>query len=322
MKKLLSKPGFEVIFSLSLFAILCLPPLVVAQTKKDIEIKIINGDTTINGTDIKKLNAQERADALQEIGKMGTITFRRMGKDGQADIIIRRRKEMRGDNLLREQNGNGNRQPSMNGNDDPASSPYKTDFYSNNDALEPNQPRIRLRRPGGIQVDSTVVFRYKDNGPLRLDLNVAPPLMPQGRFRPARPNERDRFMTYKHRNTQTFNYSNTGNDGISTNISFNVSDAKAEEAKKISGLEKPILAVNDINLSPEFSTGKTFLSFNLALKNTATLKLTDSDGKVLITGKVIAGSYNKKITLPLNGIYFLIVKQGASSAVKRIVKEN
>lgn len=322
MKKLLSKPGFEVIFSLSLFAILCLPPLVIAQTTKDIEIKIVNGDTTINGTDIKKLNAEERADALQEIGKMGTMTFRRMGKDGQADIFIRRRKDLRGDNLLREQNGNRNRQPNMNGNDDPSSSPYKTDFYSNNDALEPNQPRIRLRRPGGLKVDSTVVFRYKDNGPLRLDLNEAPPLMPQGRLRPARPNERDRFMTYKHHNTQTFNYTNTGNDGISTNISFNVSDATKEDLKNIAGADKTTLAINDITLSPEFSTGKTFLSFNLALKNTATLKLTNSDGKVLIADKIIAGNYNKKITLPLNGIYFLIVKQGANAAVKRIVKEN
>ncbi|WP_186461772.1 T9SS type A sorting domain-containing protein [Mucilaginibacter pallidiroseus] len=64
MKKILTKPGFEVIFSLTLITIMALPPLVLAQTQKSIEIKIVNGDTTINGKNIKKLNAAERKDAL------------------------------------------------------------------------------------------------------------------------------------------------------------------------------------------------------------------------------------------------------------------
>jgi hypothetical protein len=66
MKKFI-KPNFEFIFSVSLIAILGLPPLVLAQNQKNIEIKIVNGDTTINGKDIKKLSAQERKEALAEI---------------------------------------------------------------------------------------------------------------------------------------------------------------------------------------------------------------------------------------------------------------
>ncbi len=59
MKKFI-KPGFEFIFSVSLMVILGLPPLVLAQSQKNIKIKIINNDTTVNGRDIKTSNLKMR----------------------------------------------------------------------------------------------------------------------------------------------------------------------------------------------------------------------------------------------------------------------
>jgi len=73
MKKHLFKPGFEFIFSLCLLAILGLPPLVFGQATKDLQITINNGDTTINGKNIKTLSAADRKDALKDINQIGSI---------------------------------------------------------------------------------------------------------------------------------------------------------------------------------------------------------------------------------------------------------
>ncbi len=123
------------------------------------------------------------------------------------------------------------------------------------------------------------------------------------------------------RNSQVFNYSNTDNDGISTNISFRVTEPSKEKLKRIAGTDKAGLAINDLNLTPEFSTGKTNLSFSLPAKTIADVKFTDTAGNVLWADNATTGSFSKKISLPLNGVYYLQVKQGASVAVKKIVKE-
>ena len=70
MKKTYLKHGFEVIFSLSLMAILALPAIVFAQNQKDLEITIQNGDTTVNGKKIKELTLDEREAALNDINKL------------------------------------------------------------------------------------------------------------------------------------------------------------------------------------------------------------------------------------------------------------
>src|ERR1700754_4602523 len=74
MRKLLIKPGFELIFALSLIAIMGLPPLVFAQDRKDLEIKITNGDTVINGKNIKSLSPLERKQALKDIENLGSLS--------------------------------------------------------------------------------------------------------------------------------------------------------------------------------------------------------------------------------------------------------
>jgi len=80
MKKHTFKPGFEFIFSLCILAVLGLPPLVFAQTTKDLQITINNGDTTINGKNIKDLSATERKDALKNISQIRIISSDDIGR--------------------------------------------------------------------------------------------------------------------------------------------------------------------------------------------------------------------------------------------------
>ncbi|RFZ81226.1 T9SS C-terminal target domain-containing protein [Mucilaginibacter terrenus] len=321
MKKLF-KSRFEIVFSLSLVAILGLPPIVLAQDTKSIEIHINNGDTTINGRDIKKLTPQERKDALGEIDKIGNITFKHSDKDGKRDIVIRR-------NSIIRRNGNvDDKTPRMFGNGDNATSPYTMEFYRNGDTAR-KAFRFKLRKLR--DADSTFSFRMDDNtgnvridgdGPLRMD----GPLRFDGgepmRLRLRRPRApREMNLGFDGRNAQTFNYSSIDNDGISNEVSFHVIDAPTETVKRMAGNGKATLQINDLNLSPEFSTGKTLISFSLAAKSAATVKVNDGDGNTLLSDKAVGGSFMKKVSMPHNGIYFLVVKQGGAVAVKRIVKE-
>lgn len=343
MKKLLSSSRLEIVFSLSLIAILGLPPLVLAQDQKSIEIKIVNGDTTINGKDIRKMSAQERKDALDEMDKLGNITFKHTDKNGQSDIVIRRR------GMRMDKKKDGRPELHMFGNENNNSSPYTADFEML-DSVGPKRPfRVRMRtfrRPGG---DSTFAFKFdddrmfdlrderdlqfNDNRPLdtrrnfRLENdgilpgNGRPRAMRIAPFRMDGPGREERFLEADHPNTQNFNYSVTDNDGINNRASYHVSDASAAAIKRVAGVDKTTLDLADLNLSPEFSTGKTLISFNLPAKTAASIKLTDSDGKALYTDKVTAGSFAKKVSLPRNGVYYLTVKQGSKVAVRKIVKD-
>src|SRR6202012_1970139 len=73
MKKRIFNPGFEFIFTLAILAVLGLPPLVMAQNTKDLQISITNGDTTVNGKSIKDLSPKERKEALKDISTIAAI---------------------------------------------------------------------------------------------------------------------------------------------------------------------------------------------------------------------------------------------------------
>ncbi|GGH16537.1 T9SS type A sorting domain-containing protein [Mucilaginibacter phyllosphaerae] len=289
------KPGFELIFSVALIAILGLPPLVLAQTQKSIEIQIVNGDTTVNGKDIKKLSPAERSNALAEINNLpqtpippaasgpvnATITIKKRINSGNNHDVIIERSTTRND------------LPQIAGLDS-----------------SKKEVKIHLRKLKGA--DSVQAFTYRfDNDLPPMDLKTFSFDMPKHK----------QIIAPAGRNTQNFNYTNTDNDGISTNISFNVSDASKEKAMRIAGTDKAELAINNLNLLPEFSTGKTVLSFNLPAKTPAEAKFYDTKGTILWADKVVAGSFSKKTILPINGVYYLLIKQGAATSVKKIVKE-
>jgi len=125
---------------------------------------------------------------------------------------------------------------------------------------------------------------------------------------------------FERPNTQNFNYSNTGPDGMTTRINFHVSDA-ANDEEPDSKPAKPALEVTDFSLVPQFSTGKTLLMFSLPAKGFAEVSMTDSEGKQLWSEKTTSESFRTAFVFPFNGIYFLHIKQGGKTLTKRIVKD-
>lgn len=290
MKKFLLKPGFEFIFALSLTVILGLPPVLLAQAQKDTEIKIENGDTTINGKNIKELSQAERKSALQDINHIKgepTITF-----EGRKDGDVRRKIIIRRDTA-----GGGKHRIEI------------TRDLVTRDSLG-NVVDVKPGKHGKEQRYS-FSYRMNDESPDKMLLegrDFGPPV-------------RSSLMRFDRRNSQRFDYVSTDNEGISTHVSYRIGDATNDDLKKIPHVEGAKFEISDLTLVPEFTSGKTLLMFSLPSKSPAEVKLTDSEGKVMWTEKVTGGNFNKAFALGLNGIYYLQIKQGNGVAVKRIVKD-
>ena len=287
MKTPVLKPGFEFIFALSLMVILGLPPVLMAQDQKDVEIKIVNRDTTVNGKNIKDLSPDERRNALRDIRHLSGDEMVE-NDHGTHHVFYFRR-----DSVITD---DGNYRPMISG-----TMIIRKD--STGDAM--------YMRPGR---------RMKINPPAGGNMDEAPDGM-TWRGRTGRDPMREPMMCFARKNSQSFNYVNTGNDGISTRISFHISDVSNDDLKRIPHIEGPRLEISDINLVPEFSTGKTLLIFSLPGNTSAEVKLFDSEGKVLWAERSAGGTFTKNFVLGLNGVYYLQVKQGNGVVVKRILKE-
>jgi hypothetical protein len=303
MKKHRTHPGFEFIFSLSLIVIMALPLLVFAQGTKDIEIKVTNGDTTINGKNIKELSPAERNQALKDLDNLGSING--SANNGRHRMMMRKRgladTGTRQITIERRHLVISDRDPEI------ANEPgFKRD--STDRAF-----RFGMKRQGGKDSVFSFNYRMNDDRESRFDDRER-----NFDFR-MRDAVRERF---RHRNIQSFEYTNTGSDGMLTHVSFRVSDPSPEKLKAITGSEKAGLEIKDLNLVPEFSAGKTLLLFSLPSKTVAEVKLTDNEGKLIWSAQTVNGNFNKSFALGLNGVYFLQVKQGARVALKRIVKED
>jgi hypothetical protein len=304
MKKRAFKPGFEFIFSLSLMAILGLPPLVSAQDKKqeDLQININNGDTTINGKNIKDLSADEHKEALKNINQIATINSDGMKGNRETLIVTRKKKGGKGsDEIVVNKRG-------MNGNE-------QEPLIADNDVINGTNKhymRIMIKRDN----DSTYDFNtfHTDNTPdRRTEVRE---------FRAFRDDKRP--MEFNRRNSQNFMYSNTDNNGISTHVNFHVADHQTTldyDAGKTETKQLDMLDISDLNIVPEFSAGKTILMFSLPSKAVAEVQLKDSKGNLLWSEKAVNGTFNKSFALGLNGLYYLQIKQGNKVAVKEIMKD-
>lgn len=296
MNKHLTKPGFELIFALSLIAIIGLPPLVFAQGTKDMEIRIANGDTIINGKNIKELSTADRKQAIKDIENLGNAFTPKNSGQRHMDIRKRDHADTSSENIIIK---NGDKDPAI------ADGFFKRDTTG-------HMFKFRMKRLNGK--DSTFTFNYKMNNDLRERFDDSGP----GEFFHPRGAGRE-FM--HRRNVQIFDYSNTGSDGITTHASFRVNEPSPGKIKEITGTEKAALEITDLNIVPEFSSGKTILMFSLPAHTVAEVKLTDNDGKLIWSAKAMNGNFNKSFALGLNGVYFLQVKQAGKLALKRIIKE-
>jgi len=264
MKKRIFNPGFEFIFTLAILAILGLPPLVFAQNTKDVQISISNGDTTVNGRNIKDLTPKERKTALKDITSISSI----------------------------------NDQPTAN-----------------------VAPGVKFRRREGR--DSTVTFNYRirKDSARRMDTRKFQDM----RMRDDRRPERNPALEFDHKNSQVFNFITTDNNGVSTHVSYRVSEPTGglthigTDPDQQDQHEK--LDMTDLNIVPEFSAGKTVIMFSLPSKIVADVQFEDGKGNLLWSAKAVNGSFTKSFPLGLNGIYFLRVEQKGHLAVKKIFKE-
>jgi hypothetical protein len=283
MKKRIIKPGFEFIFSLSLIAIFGLPLMVFAQNQRDEQITIVNGDTTINGRNIKDLSAKDRREALKDIANIGMIK-----PDGgrHRDIII-------------DKQGPGS---------------Y---FFTESDPGDVKVMTFNRKRMGK---DSTMTFNYRlNNEPMHkggdMDFRMNRPDAPMG-------------MGFNRRNTQRFTYSTTDKDGISTHVSFTVSEPSGSighmGGHHLDNTDNPqldMLDIKDLNLVPQFSEGKTVLMFTLPAKAVAEVQFKDDQGNLIWSEKTTGSSFTKSFSMGLNGVYYLRVEQSGKLAVKKITRE-
>ena len=274
MKKRSFKPGYEFIFTLCILAILGLPPLVSAQSSnKDMDITIVNGDTTVNGKNIKDLSGKERSEALKDIGNITSVKTTHYKKMGYAST------QFHSDSTY-----NG---PMANGNG-----------------------MMHKHKKG----DSTFAFHYK----MQMDDKN------HVEMHEYHPMDRGDHMGHEHKNTQNFIYTTTDNMGITTHVTFHVSDHFGPldaDATKNENIQMDMLDIMDLNLVPEFSAGKVLLMFSLPSKAVAEVKLKDSKGTVLWAEKSTSGKFSTTFALGLNGEYYLQIKQAGKVTVKKIVKE-
>lgn len=125
------------------------------------------------------------------------------------------------------------------------------------------------------------------------------------------------------KNSQSFNYSNVDKDGILTNVSFHVLNVEEAQIKKISG-GAPINQmdnVKDLTLFPNFTTGKTTLSFQLPAKGSARVEVLNSNLQVLYADKTSTQDVSKQLLMPINGIYYVTIVQNKNWFIRKIVKE-
>ncbi|MGN6177561.1 MAG: hypothetical protein ACTHNW_00155 [Mucilaginibacter sp.] len=262
MKTRIFNPGFEFIFTLAILAIFGLPPLVMAQNAKDIQISITNGDTTVNGKSIKDLTQKERQEALKDINTIASI---------------------------------------------PPAAPQP-----------PMANGQRMKRTYRFQKkDSVVAFNY----------HVSPDERKMAMHSRAdeRMRERNPAFDFDRKNSQVFNYITTDNNGISTHVTYRVSEPTdglshvGTDPDRKDQHEK--LNLTDLNIVPQFSAGKTVIMFSLPSSLAADVQFEDSKGNLIWSAKATGGSFTKAFPLGLNGVYYLRVEQKGKLAVKKILRD-
>ncbi|HYK75637.1 MAG TPA: hypothetical protein VEV16_01540 [Daejeonella sp.] len=298
-------------FILALITITAARPAAFAQQKQEIRKTIIitDGDTIINGKNLKNLSKSDRAALRKELQAMEkNRSMRRAGKQKNEEIIIK----------------NGNQAP-------------KILRWSDEDEISMNDYPWVLS-------DSLVTF-MKDSLPRQLRFNMEhmdsnmhqkmmelhrrigsmPPMM--GRAYPRMLSPKEGINLYNRipsggKNLQSFNYVNTDKDGITTHLNIRLTDVPEELSKKISHDTK-VLEVTDLVISPNFSSGKLNLIFQTAARGSISVKILDSDLKALFTDQPanFSGNYYKQVSLPKNGIYYIHISQNGKSFIKKMVKE-
>lgn len=283
-------------------------------------IIINNSDTTINGKKLSDASKSERKQLMKEFEELDRdindrVIIRKHGDGKTKEIVIRKKGNKEPRILRRENEGDGDDFEMGKG---PGSA-----FRFNNDSL--------LVALEGDSIFHS--FRFKMDGPEghmrsrvfspERHMDGLPEMMHPRMFMDEE-NFSESFMS-DQKNSQNFSFSTTDKDGITNRINIRLSDLSKEQLKQVSASEnsKNDLQVTDLTIFPNFSSGKLTVSFSLPVKESVDIKILDSEMKTVFADKSenFNGNYLKQISLPMNGIYYLSIKQGIKIYNKKLTKE-
>lgn len=305
MKKYLPNPHLLLI-GFFVLIILGSGSTVRAQNEKRIvkSIIITKGDTIINGQKLSEAKAEDRIRLRKELKDMN----QEMDGTSENNIIIKKK---------------NNKEPLvLNWNDDD----------ENEIELKNGDVKVFRFDENNIDIDSLLNgFDFKLDG---LDSNLRKKIITMHRnIRPGQPRSEFRFnpdlrvpmpSIEGRKNSSSFNYNYIDQEGIPSRMNIRISESEKEYQEKITGSKdaNTDLKIEDLTLFPNFSTGKIGISFNTISNSPLKLKILNSEFKQVFGDELnsINGNYNKQISLPKNGIYYIAIKQNNSWFLRKVIK--
>jgi hypothetical protein len=133
------------------------------------------------------------------------------------------------------------------------------------------------------------------------------------------------FVRADKPNSSRFNYAITDKNGYTTRTQISILEPNKADLKGVFNNENiaiNTLAVDDLVLSPNYSSGKITLSFTATTKGVLAVKLVDTDGKILFSENkaIFDNNYTKQFVLAKNGIYYLEVSQAGKTYIRKLIK--
>lgn len=348
MKYLSIKPSLKLVFMTCITAILILPKALLAQNNGDVNIEFHGRDTMVNGVNMRYLPAKDRKAVRAQIAILNRISPTAQNKTAVEPNDNNIQFSNNGtlhpttashDSVLRSQSNNINAvggvpvqttassavppapQNAVASAVVPASIPLSTvPLAVATPAVVPQSVAPLAVVPAPVPQTATpaAVVPVPQNGGAQVAVTpVTQAATPIAALTPVAVTPARELV----RNTQTFDYTITSKEGISTHVSYYVSEPIQSDAKQIIGAYKPGLEIQDVSLVPQFWAGKTLLTFSLPDKTAAEVELTDNEGKPIWDDRITSPVFSKSFSWTLNGTYYLVVKQGSETAIKKIVKE-
>jgi hypothetical protein len=294
--------------------------------------KIMNGDTVINGVNLKEVSGKEKVELKSKLKEASRINlssprinkritvikdgdrfridssrttnlnfdsdvkFLTMDKDSlRSDIRI----FLQGDSistLYLGKNGNGEIDWKM---------------------VHPRFYKVDSLRKKGFFDDKSKGMDWKIEHPQNNVIISSPSPLNRSKYT-------NTFSLSEIKNSQNFNFSNTDQNGYTTKINMMVLDANKENLKKVfknENLETNSLVVENLAFYPNFDTGKINLTFKASVKN-INIRLLSNEGETLFSDKspISTSNYSKPIEMFRNGIYYLEIKSDDQTFIKKIIK--
>lgn len=272
-----------------------------SQEKKQINttIKIMNGDTIINGKNLKDVTPEEGV-TLKKNMKLDPSKVDSRISLASPHINKRIRVIKDGDTFKVDSSRSSN-----------------LDFGSNVSYLTMIDDNIKnnfIKSKNGKTIPSKIDWE-KANRDYHL-----PKAYSYSFKNSTEPNYIEKSYT---KNSRNFSFTNIDNDGYSTSINLTILNATEQNIKDffdIDLINSDNLDVRNLTFYPNFENGKININFDTDAKKIS-LRILDNNGnEVFKDFTAVNLTYNKLLDLFKNGIYYLEIKSGNQSFIKKLIK--